>query len=269
MTAIAFDITELEASVVGPVFAADHPDAAAEVATHNVAIAHRPTVIVGAACPADVVSAVHWAGEHGLPVAVEGTGHGAFAPAVGAVLITTRRLTGVRIDPVARTARVGAGVRWREVVDGIHNDPTDPAPVWQRGMLLRELTADTVEAVLTAAGPAVQTPLVCVELRQMGGALARPASPPNAVSGREGAWNVMVLGVLAPPIAAIVPAAGQAVLTALAPWGTGTTQLNWLGAAASQDDVRAAYTPETRDRLLAAKRRYGPAGMFRFGHSLA
>ena len=33
------------------------------------------------------------------------------------VLITTRRMTTVAVDPVARTARVGAGVRWREVID--------------------------------------------------------------------------------------------------------------------------------------------------------
>ncbi|WP_344820679.1 FAD-binding oxidoreductase, partial [Actinoplanes cyaneus] len=33
------------------------------------------------------------------------------------LLITTRRLAGVTVDPVTRRARVGAGVRWQQVVD--------------------------------------------------------------------------------------------------------------------------------------------------------
>jgi FAD/FMN-containing dehydrogenase len=33
------------------------------------------------------------------------------------VLITTPRLSAVAVDPVARTARVGAGARWAQVIE--------------------------------------------------------------------------------------------------------------------------------------------------------
>ena len=45
------------------------------------------------------------------------TGHGAAAPADGTVFVSTRRMQGLQVDPVARVARVEAGVRWRSVID--------------------------------------------------------------------------------------------------------------------------------------------------------
>ena len=96
--------------------------------------------------------------------------------------------------------------------DAIHQDPTDPMPVWEKGALLRELTADVVEALLAVAGPGVAPPLAMVELRLMGGALGRQPSVPDAVSGREGAYSVLALGALAPGLEELVPTLGGAVL---------------------------------------------------------
>ena len=53
----------------------------------------------------------------GLAVAVQATGHGAAHPAEGTVLVSTSRHAGRQVDPVARSARVEAGVRWRSVID--------------------------------------------------------------------------------------------------------------------------------------------------------
>lgn len=78
---------------------------------YNLAVEHRPTVIVPATGVDDVVAAVRYAGQHDLPVAVLATGHGPSRPADGAVLITTSRMAAITIDPAARTARVEAGVR--------------------------------------------------------------------------------------------------------------------------------------------------------------
>lgn len=83
---------------------------------HNLAIEHHPAVIVEAVGPADVMAAVGYAAKHGLPVAVLNTGHGASLAADGAVLITTRRMQGVRIDPYAALARIEAGVLWSKVI---------------------------------------------------------------------------------------------------------------------------------------------------------
>ena len=72
--------------------------------------AHRPDRIVLAETAQDVQEAVSYARERGLPVAVQATGHGLSVAARGGVLVSTRRMTGIRIDPEARTAWVEAGV---------------------------------------------------------------------------------------------------------------------------------------------------------------
>ncbi|MGI5127198.1 FAD-binding oxidoreductase [Pseudonocardia sp. CA-107938] len=83
----------------------------AERSGYNLAVEHKPEVVVPAASVADVVAAVRYATAHGLGVAVQATGHGPSRPADGQLLITTGRMDGIAIDPVARTARIEAGVR--------------------------------------------------------------------------------------------------------------------------------------------------------------
>jgi hypothetical protein len=106
-----------------------------------------------------------------------------------------------------------------------------------------------------------------VEIRLMGGALGRQPRVPNAVSGREGAFTLFTLGVLAPGIEELVPTAGLGVLAAMAPWATGTTLVNWLGTA-TPDEVARAWKPEVHARLLDIKRAVDPGNVFRFGHAL-
>ncbi len=86
-----------------------------EIAGFQTAVRHRPEVVVAASTAHDVVDAVALARDKGLSVAVQATGHGAREPADG-VLVTTGRMAGVRIDPLARTASVEAGVRWSAVI---------------------------------------------------------------------------------------------------------------------------------------------------------
>ncbi|MER5767043.1 FAD-binding oxidoreductase [Streptomyces sp. NPDC001985] len=88
-----------------------------ETAGFQTGFALRPELVVGATGPEDVGRAVRYAAGLGLPVGVQATGHGLPGPAEGGVLITTRRMDGLRIDPSTRTARVGAGVRWGRVVE--------------------------------------------------------------------------------------------------------------------------------------------------------
>jgi FAD/FMN-containing dehydrogenase len=113
----AADVEELRRVVHGPVYAAGDDGLAAEVATWNVAVQHTPAVAVGATCAADVAAAVSWAVAHGLGVAVQATGHGPVRNAAGSLMITTRRMQGVAVDPARRTARVEAGVKWKRVME--------------------------------------------------------------------------------------------------------------------------------------------------------
>jgi FAD/FMN-containing dehydrogenase len=74
-------------------------------------------VVVAARTAADVASAVRFAHDEGLAVAVQATGHGAAAVGDDTLLVSTQGMQDVQLDPVARVARVQAGVRWRAVID--------------------------------------------------------------------------------------------------------------------------------------------------------
>lgn len=86
------------------------------VASYNTLYTHRPAVVALPETTAEVVEAVLHARRLDLPIAVQGTGHGARANYDGALLINTSRLRALRLDPDARTVRVGAGVTWAEVL---------------------------------------------------------------------------------------------------------------------------------------------------------
>lgn len=79
----------------------------------------HPAAVAYPAFPDEVAELVRGAAAAGLRIAPQGTGHGA-PPLAGqlgdAVLVRTSAMTEVRIDAANRTARVGAGVMWGDVV---------------------------------------------------------------------------------------------------------------------------------------------------------
>ncbi|WP_203983077.1 FAD-binding oxidoreductase [Sphaerisporangium rufum] len=80
------------------------------------AVRHRPDLVVGATGAGDVQAAVEFAAARSWAVTVQATGHGAAVPAAGGLLIDTRRMAEVRVDPAGRTAWLAAGTRWAAVV---------------------------------------------------------------------------------------------------------------------------------------------------------
>ncbi|WP_114559185.1 FAD-binding oxidoreductase [Desertihabitans aurantiacus] len=110
-------MAQLAERVRGQVFFSGDPGYDGERAGFQLSGAHRPEVVVGAASAADVQVAVEFAAGRGWPVSVQATGHGFARPVTAGVLISTRRMSDVRVDPGARTAWVGAGVRWQQVID--------------------------------------------------------------------------------------------------------------------------------------------------------
>ncbi|MGJ3190649.1 FAD-binding oxidoreductase [Paenarthrobacter sp. FR1] len=111
------DVSELQLSVRGPVFTRADSGFAAEVAAFNLSTQHQPDLAFGALDAEDVSAAVRWASERGMSVSVQSTGHGATNAIEGGLLISTRRMLELSIDPLEKTARVGAGVRWKAVVE--------------------------------------------------------------------------------------------------------------------------------------------------------
>ena len=92
------------------------PGYADELALFQLGFTQRPAVVVAARSAADVVAAVRYAAAENLPVGVQATGHGLPGATEGGVLVTTRRMDGITVDPAARTVRIQAGVRWGQVV---------------------------------------------------------------------------------------------------------------------------------------------------------
>jgi hypothetical protein len=436
---------QLAHQVAGEVLDGADPAAAAETAGFNTSITHRPAVVVTARSAADVAAAVRAAGDAGLKVTVQATGHGAAASAEGTVFVSTKAMRALQVDPATRVARVEAGVRWRQVIDAaaphglaplsgsssgvgvvgytlgggmghlarrhgfaadrvraielvtaagevttvtaqsdsdlfwalrggqgsfgivtalefdlvpvphfyggalfftgadiepvlrafgawaptlpeevttsvallrlppsddvppplrgtvslalrfgfagapaegaallapmravatpvldsigpmsyaevdrIHMDPTEPMPAVTRGTLLTGLPADLLDALLAVAGPGVDVPLALVELRLMGGALARPTTIPNAVAGRDGAFALTVVAPAPPPLAAVAPVVTSQVVEAVAPWTTGSSLVNF-GGHGSPD---SPWAPEVLDRLRRVKAAADPGDIF-------
>src|SRR3981189_2125614 len=75
-----------------------------------------PGVVVVPESPADAQAAVTFAAGQHRPVLVKTTGHQIVGQAHGAVVIATHRMNDITIDAAGRTARVGAGVLWSEVI---------------------------------------------------------------------------------------------------------------------------------------------------------
>jgi len=100
-------------TVLGP----DDADFAVQVTGFNLFIRHTPEAVVVASSPEDVAVAVKVAAELDLPVTALGHGHGFPLGMAGGIAISTRSLAAVDVDVDDRTARVGAGTRWTEVIE--------------------------------------------------------------------------------------------------------------------------------------------------------
>jgi hypothetical protein len=98
-------------SLRGPVFGREHSEYNEARKLYNDMIDKHPLSIARCVDAADVIGAVNFGRDTGLPIAIRGGGHN--GPGLGSVddglVIDLSAMRGVRVDPVARTARVGAG----------------------------------------------------------------------------------------------------------------------------------------------------------------
>ncbi|MEV8002507.1 FAD-binding oxidoreductase [Streptomyces parvus] len=84
-------------------------------ATFQTGFPIRPDRLVEARTPDDVREAVAYAAGRGLRLTAHATGHGLPGAVEGGVLVVTSGLDSVTVDPVARTATIGAGATWGAV----------------------------------------------------------------------------------------------------------------------------------------------------------
>jgi FAD/FMN-containing dehydrogenase len=444
----------LASELTGPVLWPGSSAFEREIAPYNTAIRHCPQLVVGAANASDVQIAVRYAAEHGLPIGVHATGHGYTSFQEG-VLVSTRRMSGVAVDPVSRTATTGAGARFSDVMrlaephglaplagshtgvgvvgyllggglplmgrtfgfasdrarsfdlvtmdgnllhvdatsdpelfwalrggagnvgivtkvtfglvevstvygggiffasehaydvlhaytawaetlpertntsaamlwlprtpdlpeplrgktvmhlrichvgdategehllapmrhvapalldtvsemqyataDSIHCDPQNPVPFYARGVMLREATTATIDALLAVVGPDTRTPMLLWDLRRGGGAFGRAPEGGSAVCGRDAAYNLQVYGLHTAATGTAAATGVDAAIAAVRPWSTGQTVPNLHGALGDEADRARAWDSSTYHRLLHLVRQHDPDGILRHGHTI-
>jgi len=91
-------------------------------AVYNAMIDRRPAAIAECSDVADVMTAVRFARENGLTVAVRGGGHNACGLGVwdDALVIDLSAMRGVTVDPEAKTVRAEGGCVWGDVDHATH-----------------------------------------------------------------------------------------------------------------------------------------------------
>ncbi len=114
-------LDEYRSASRGPIFAPG--DVGYETACRgwNLSIAHHPALVHQVENEDDLQQAVRFARRALLPLAILSTGHGILAPADGCLLVVTSAMNAVEIDPAARSARVGAGAIWGQVLEKAHS----------------------------------------------------------------------------------------------------------------------------------------------------
>jgi FAD/FMN-containing dehydrogenase len=176
--------------------------------------------------------------------------------AEGTALVAPIRALGAEIDTVA-TIPVAA-------LQHVHMDPEHPVPGLGDGMLLDDLSATSIDALVAAAGPGSGSPFLSVEVRQLGGAIARPAAGGGAVSHLDADFALYAVGIaMSPEQAAAISAHVSLLHEALAPWASETTYLNFAEADIAGDRL---FGPYAHHRLRAVKAAYDPADLFRSNH---
>lgn len=82
----------------------------------NLTIDHRPQVIVEALDASDVQAAVRFAQDNGLKLTVQATGHGQPRHCAAGLLLRLGRLNSVTVDGASKTAKIGGGAVWGDVI---------------------------------------------------------------------------------------------------------------------------------------------------------
>jgi FAD binding domain len=142
-------------------------------------------------------------------------------------------------------------------------DPPDPLPYLLAHHLLDDVSSSAIDDLVAAAGPDSGSPLNMVQLRHMGGALARKAPGAGARATLPGSISLLSLGVT-PDEAAVtaVEASLGTVQEALRPWRVG----DYPNFVEETVDASAFFDADTWSRLREVKALYDPADMFKGNH---
>jgi FAD/FMN-containing dehydrogenase len=166
----------------------------------------------------------------------------------GAALIRPLRQLGPDLDTFAMIPA--------PALQQLHMDPGQPVPAQGDGALLADFPAAAIDALIAVAGPDADTPLASIEVRHLGGALARPAPDGGALAEIDAKYGMFAAGFTSTPeLAATVRGHAQAVKDALAAWHASYDYYNFEETPAA---ASAVLPPASYRRLQKIKASYDP-----------
>jgi len=146
----------------------------------------------------------------------------------------------------------------------LHMDPQGPTPSVSDTTILDAMPDAAIEAFLELAGPNSTSSLLSNEIRQLGGALARPREDAGAMPALPGAFLAFGCAIAATPeMAAAGRRDARRFATMLAPFGSGRNYLNFQENPA---DPGTGFDPVSYGRLVTLKSAMDPAGVFVGNH---
>jgi hypothetical protein len=174
-----------------------------------------------------------------------------------APMLEPLRACGPVLDTVAPCPPVGLAA--------LHMDPPGPTPGTGDGMLLTDLPNEAIDAVVACAGAGSGSPLLSVEFRHLGGAIARRPDGAGAVGHFDAQFAFFAVGVTPDPATTAKVADRITVVEeALAPWSAPLHYANFSERSGGRDRF---HDRETMERLRMVKAAYDPTALFFGAHA--
>jgi FAD/FMN-containing dehydrogenase len=145
-------------------------------------------------------------------------------------------------------------------------DPPDPLPFVSTTALLGDLPSAGVDQLVSAAGPGSGSPLAMVELRHMGGALARQSPGAGARATLPGSLAMLSLGVAEDEASAATARTYlESVERAVLPHRAG----DYPNFVMQPTDASRFFDADTWARLRRVKAIYDPSDLFKGNHHIS
>ncbi|HEX6150178.1 FAD-binding oxidoreductase [Nocardioides sp.] len=188
----------------------------------------------------------------GQAIASVAVAHLGTSQEAGRLLAPFRAVPGIVLDLLGEVP-IGA-------LDGIAGEPTEPSPGRDWAVLLHALDDRTVERLVDAVGAGAAHPLTMVQVRHLGGALARQHPTGGSFGAVSEQYLVGAIGIpIGPGGDAGVEAGFADIEAAVSSVSSGRAPLAFLGRRSTDH----WWSPATRARLVAAKRAADPLGVIR------
>ncbi len=148
----------------------------------------------------------------------------------------------------------------------VHMDPEQPVPGRGDGLMIAELPEPAIDTFVTVAGADANFPLLSVQLRHMGGELARPRPEHGALSSIQAQYAMYAVGMTpVPELIEPTERQVQAVKDALTPWAADHMYLNF---AETHREAASLWSEQAYHRLRRIKATIDPSDVIRSNHPI-